>query len=730
LAEHVSFRRLVAAAPAVAVVVLAWMRLEAPVAPAAFVAACALALLPAASRERRWGLGLAAAALLVTLAAAFDAPPYRALRDAWGGLRDAPAVEAPFDPAAVQALHGLVVVVAFALALVASLGVAWRRPWVAAAAVAVGVGFPSVLLENAHAIELGLLALAAVLWASLVGGAAGLRRSLPGVVLACTLLAVSAGTALAGLAPGSGKVDWRGWDPFAEGGTSDVRFLWDASYDGIDFPVRPTVMLRIRAPARAEYWRISTLETFTDDRWIEHLYPARVGNPGRLPADPLAPHRDARPGRWLAQDVTIEGLDDTRLPATTEPARVRGQSLGPIEYMQGGVMLARRPLRRGDTYTVWSAAPRPTPRALAASPARYPAAAARYLLLETAPFPAFGAPGRNGAVGRLFRADRNLAIRAYRPLWQRARAVTSDARSPYEATLLLERWFRDTGGFRYEEHPARSTTAPPLVDFVESTRAGYCQHYAGAMALMLRTLGIPARVAVGFTAGTWRAGVWTVTDRQAHAWVEVWFAGYGWLTFDPTPGRGTLSAVYTLASDSADAVRALGTGRFLDVTAGSTSAGGRAVRADPAPPATSRTRWWPVALLLAPLAAALSVVGWKHARRRGRLGRSDPRRLAAGVRAELVGALLDRGADVDLDATSTELGRTAEQVLHLPVASLTDALAEARFGPASRAGAAARQARGDLRRILAAAAAHEAPRVRLRAALSLRSLRLAGGGSR
>ena len=96
------------------------------------------------------------------------------------------------------------------------------------------------------------------------------------------------------------------------------------------------------------------------------------------------------------------------------------------------------------------------------------------------------------------------------------------------------------------------------------TRLGYCQHYAGAMAVMLRLLGVPARVAVGFTAGTWKGGVWTVTDHQGHAWVEAWFDGFGWLAFDPTPGRGTLSAVYTLASDSADAVRALGTGRFLD----------------------------------------------------------------------------------------------------------------------------------------------------------------------
>ncbi len=68
------------------------------------------------------------------------------------------------------------------------------------------------------------------------------------------------------------------------------------------------------------------------------------------------------------------------------------------------------------------------------------------------------------------------------------------------------------------------------------TRSGYCQHFAGAMALMLRYLGIPARVAAGFASGTYSKDHWTVTDHDAHAWVEVWFAGYGWLPFDPTPG--------------------------------------------------------------------------------------------------------------------------------------------------------------------------------------------------
>ena len=116
---------------------------------------------------------------------------------------------------------------------------------------------------------------------------------------------------------------------------------------------------------------------------------------------------------------------------------------------------------------------------------------------------------------------------------------------------------------------------------------------------MLRMIGIPSRVAVGFTAGTWKGGVWTVTDHQAHAWVEAWFAGHGWLAFDPTPGRGILSAVYTLASDSADAVAALGTGRFLDFNPQAlTHAERRRPRDARRRPRRATARpWWLVALL-------------------------------------------------------------------------------------------------------------------------------------
>jgi transglutaminase-like putative cysteine protease len=725
LADRFSLRASVAAAPAVAVVTAAWAMLEEPASTWRFVAGAALALGLAAIRDVRWLSAGCAVSAAAGLAIAFATWPHRALGSAWDALRYAPVVQAPFDPAAFASLHGLVVATALALALVASLGVATRRPAVVAGALAAGVGFPEALLEGHHALLLGGLALGSLLWATVVQNVRGARRILAGAGVAAVLVAASGGVALAGLAPGASHVDWRGWDPFASSGaTTDVRFLWDASYSGIDFPVRPTVVLHVRAPARAEYWRMSTLETFSDDRWIENLFPTDIGAARRaLPDDPLVPRRDARPGAWLEQKVTVEGLEDTRVPAAAEPARIDGPELGNVSFLSGGVVVSHRPLQRGMQYTVWSYAPRPTPRALAASPPRYPAAAGRYLEMGRARFPGYGASGRVAKVDHVFRDELYQPLWPYRALWQDARRLTAKAGSPYEATLVLERWFRSGGGFRYEEHPPVSTANPPLVDFVEVTRAGYCQHYAGAMAVMLRMLGIPSRVAVGFTAGTWKAGVWTVTDHQAHAWVEAWFAGYGWLAFDPTPGRGTLSAVYTLASDSADAVRALGTGRFLDFDP---RPSGRS--APPSPtvvPADGGAGfpWWVVLVVGVPVGAAAALLAAKRLRRTIRLRHDDPRVLAAGVRAELVSALVDRGAPVRWDATPGELRRAAERVLATPAGALADALAEARYGPPSRAGAAAARARSELVRVLAAASERETPGDRLRATFSLRSLR-------
>ena len=726
MASARSLRPLAAATPAVGTILFAWSLLERPVSWVAYVALGLLSLVPALPLTYRARVAAAAGVALAALALAFETWPHRALERAWAALHDAPAVQAPFDPLGFPTLHGLVACAGFAVALAAVLGVVARRPTIVVAAVAVGVGFPATLLEDAYAFRLGMLALGSVLWAFVVLRSVRLARTLPGVALAAVVVVSASAAASGGVAPGDAHVDWRGWDPFARGGgTGDFRFVWDANYSGISFPARPTVVFRVRAPKRAQYWRASTLDTFVADRWIENLYPVDAGTAhGRVPSDPLVPARDDKPGSWLHQQVTIDGYEDDHVVAAGAPALVDGRALGRVSFLSGGVIQAATPVLSGTTYSVWSYAPEPGPRALAASPPRYPAAADRYLELDRATFPGYGTAGRASRIDAMFHDDRYLPLWAYRPLWRDAERITARAGSPYEATLRLERWFRSDGNFTYDEQPPRSSGLPPLVDFVERTHAGYCQHFAGAMTVMLRMLGVPARVAVGFTAGTWKGGVWTVTDYQAHAWVEAWFAGYGWLTFDPTPGRGTLSAAYTLASDSADAVRALGTGRFLDFDQATRDTARRPQT--PVAAAVEQKRgvaWWIFAIPIVPLAAAGVVVGAKLLRRERRLRRRDPRRLAWGVRAELVGALVDRGLGVDPNATVAMLQRAAERALATPCGSLGAALSEARYGPADRADAAARRSRDELARVLGFARSRERPAARLRSALSLRSFR-------
>jgi transglutaminase-like putative cysteine protease len=76
-----------------------------------------------------------------------------------------------------------------------------------------------------------------------------------------------------------------------------------------------------------------------------------------------------------------------------------------------------------------------------------------------------------------------------------------------------------------------------LVEFLTRTKVGFCQHYSSAMAVMARTLGIPARIGVGYRSGTRQAdGSYLVQTDDIHVWVEVLFPGYGWLQFEPEAG--------------------------------------------------------------------------------------------------------------------------------------------------------------------------------------------------
>jgi transglutaminase-like putative cysteine protease len=125
---------------------------------------------------------------------------------------------------------------------------------------------------------------------------------------------------------------------------------------------------------------------------------------------------------------------------------------------------------------------------------------------------------------------------------QLAEDWTAGAATPYDKALALQAGFQEF--FTYDlEAPAGHS--PNAIDAFLKSRSGYCEQFAGTYAVMARQLGIPARVAVGFTPGEEIAdapGRYRVRGEHAHAWPEVWLGQYGWVAFEPTPGRGAPGA--------------------------------------------------------------------------------------------------------------------------------------------------------------------------------------------
>ncbi|HEX4942567.1 MAG TPA: transglutaminaseTgpA domain-containing protein [Actinomycetota bacterium] len=110
------------------------------------------------------------------------------------------------------------------------------------------------------------------------------------------------------------------------------------------------------------------------------------------------------------------------------------------------------------------------------------------------------------------------------------------ATSSYRKVLAIQEHFHN-GEFAYSTDVEAGADVDSLLAFLTRTRVGFCQHYTAAMTVMVRELGLPARIAVGFRPGTQQEdGGFLVRTGDAHVWVEVLFPGYGWLQFEPEPG--------------------------------------------------------------------------------------------------------------------------------------------------------------------------------------------------
>jgi transglutaminase-like putative cysteine protease len=127
-----------------------------------------------------------------------------------------------------------------------------------------------------------------------------------------------------------------------------------------------------------------------------------------------------------------------------------------------------------------------------------------------------------------------------------ANKIVESSTNDFDKAAALTAFFNGpTSKFKYDLKTQGDVTKDALTEFVTRTRVGYCEQYASAMAVMARVVGLPSRVAIGFTAGV-AAGdnsYRVISTDDAHAWVEIFFPGHGWMTFDPTPisdGRGVV----------------------------------------------------------------------------------------------------------------------------------------------------------------------------------------------
>lgn len=277
-----------------------------------------------------------------------------------------------------------------------------------------------------------------------------------------------------------------------------------------------TELFTVRS-AQPSYWRLTSLDTFEGDIWRSGgKYSAVDGD--LETALPTAPDVATS---TVNQSYTIQNLSVLWLPAAFEPVSVNSPNAGVRYQAESSTLIVDTDVANsnGLTYSVQSKLKTFTPAELGSARTDVLTAEQkdRYTKLPSA-------------------FSQKAAGTASR--------VTAGATTDYAKALALQNFFRDNDHFKYDTdvQPGHS---PSAIDTFLDTGRGYCEQFAGAYAAMARSIGLPARVAVGFTEGSkdpTDPELYKVRGEQAHAWPEVFLGQYGWVGFEPTPNRGAPNA--------------------------------------------------------------------------------------------------------------------------------------------------------------------------------------------
>ncbi len=237
------------------------------------------------------------------------------------------------------------------------------------------------------------------------------------------------------------------------------------------------------------------------------------------------------------------------------------------------------------------------------------------------------------------------------------------ARTPYQKALALQDYFL-SGKFTYNVDVSLPDGIPGLEDFLYTVRSGYCQQFAFAMAGLARLVGIPSRIAVGYTAGNPQGkGVWKVTTADAHAWPELYLSGLGWMRFEPTPGgaagQGTATVPNYGAPPAYGTTPASVPTQLPGVVIGAKGAHGNVTRvhnlnlgaggaggAGRPGPGHGLSPWYLLIVLIVIVAAPAAMPLARSAVRRRRLQASGDARLAHAMWREVRDDLADYGLPV------------------------------------------------------------------------------------